>query len=106
MIYLETFSKILFPALRLAYLVVPADVEDAFTMLRVVVSRHSPLLEQYVLAAFLAERHFARHIRRMRALYAHKQQALVDAAQRELGGLLHVPSADAGMHLVGWLPEG
>jgi GntR family transcriptional regulator/MocR family aminotransferase len=105
-IYLDTFSKVLFPALRLAYLVVPADVVDAFTMLRVVVSRHSPLLEQYVLAAFLAERHFARHIRRMRALYAHRQQALVDAAQRELGGLLHVPSADAGMHLVGWLPEG
>jgi GntR family transcriptional regulator / MocR family aminotransferase len=63
-------------------------------------------LEQVVLAVFIAEGHFARHLRRMRALYAHRQQALVDAAQRELGGLLHVPPADAGMHLVGWLPEG
>jgi GntR family transcriptional regulator/MocR family aminotransferase len=105
-IYLGTFSKVLFSALRMAYLVVPADVVDAFTMLRVF-SRHPPAsTAQYVLAAFLAEGHFARHIRRMRALYAHRQQALVDAAQRELGGLLHVPSTDAGMHLVGWLPEG
>jgi len=79
---------------------------DAFVTMRLVVSRHPPLLEQHVLAAFIAEGHFARHIRRMRALYAHRQQVLVDTAQRELGGLLHVPPADAGMHLVGWLPDG
>jgi GntR family transcriptional regulator / MocR family aminotransferase len=105
-IYVGTFSKVLFPALRLAYLVVPAALVEAFTTMRTLVSRHPPLLEQHVLAAFLAEGHFARHLRRMRALYARRQQALVDAARRELGGLLHVPPADAGMHLVGWLPEG
>jgi GntR family transcriptional regulator/MocR family aminotransferase len=105
-IYLGTFSKVLFPALRLAYLVVPGDLVDTFATMRLVVSRHPPLLEQHVLAAFIAEGHFARHIRRMRALYAHRQQVLVDAVQRELSGLLHVPPSDAGMHLVGWLPDG
>ncbi len=67
-IYVGTFSKVLFPALRLAYLVVPADMVDAFTTMRLMVSRHPPLLEQYVLAAFIAEGHFARHIRRMRRI--------------------------------------
>lgn len=106
MVYVGTFSKVLFPALRLAYLVVPADLVDAFATMRVVISRHPPRLEQDVLATFIAEGHFARHLRRMRALYARRQQALVDAAQRELAGLLHVPAADAGMHLMGWLPDG
>jgi GntR family transcriptional regulator/MocR family aminotransferase len=105
-IYVGTFSKVLFPALRLAYLVVPTDLVEAFATMRLMVSRHPPLLEQHVLAAFIAEGHFARHIRRMRILYAHRQQVFVDVAQGELGGLLHVPPADAGMHLVGWLPEG
>jgi GntR family transcriptional regulator/MocR family aminotransferase len=105
-IYVGTFSKVLFPTLRLAYVVVPADLVEAFATLRLLVSRPPPMLDQVVLAAFIAEGHFARHIRRMRALYAHRQQVLVEAAWRALGGLLYVPPADAGMHLVGWLPEG
>jgi GntR family transcriptional regulator/MocR family aminotransferase len=54
----------------------------------------------------MAEGHFGRHIRRTRLLYASRQQALVAAAQRELGGLLEVCAAEAGMHLLGWLPSG
>jgi GntR family transcriptional regulator/MocR family aminotransferase len=57
-------------------------------------------------AEFLAEGHFARHIRRMRTLYAERQAALVSAARRECAGLLEVSPADAGMHLVAWLPTG
>ena len=68
-IYLGTFSKVLFPSLRLGYLILPPDLVEPFTNARALVDRHSPLIEQAVLADFIAEGHFARHIRRMRALY-------------------------------------
>ena len=105
-IYVGTFSKVLFPALRLGYLVVPPDLVDAFTSARELTDRHPPTAEQAVLADFIAEGHFLRHLRRMRALYAQRQAALVEEAGRELAGLLDVSPAGAGMHLVGWLSEG
>jgi GntR family transcriptional regulator/MocR family aminotransferase len=105
-IYLGTFSKVLFPALRLGYMVVPADLVEAFVAARALSDRHSPSLDQATLADFIADGHFARHIRRMRALYEERQAILVAAAVRELEGLLDVRAAEAGMHLVGWLPEG
>jgi len=105
-IYLGTFSKVLSPALRLGYLVVPPDLVDPFTAARELADRHSPSVEQAVLARFIAEGHFARHVRRMRVLYAERQAALVQAIGRDLPGLLDVRPAEAGMHLVGWLPEG
>jgi GntR family transcriptional regulator/MocR family aminotransferase len=105
-IYLGTFSKVLFPALRLGYMIVPPDLVDAFATARALVDRHSPAVDQAALADFINAGHFARHIRRMRALYAERQALLVDAARHELSGLLEVHSAEAGMHLVGWLPAG
>src|SRR5690606_16830392 len=72
-IYLGTFSKVLLPALRLGYLVVPPDLVEAFLAARALIDRHSPILEQAVLADFIAEGHFSRHIRRMRGLYAERQ---------------------------------
>jgi GntR family transcriptional regulator / MocR family aminotransferase len=105
-IYLGTFSKVLFPALRLGYLVVPPDLVDTFAAACAFVHRHPPTIEQAVLADFIREGHFARHIRRMRLLYAERQAGLVEAARRELAGLLDVRPAEAGMHLVGWLPAG
>lgn len=104
-IYAGTFSKVLFPALRLGYLVVPYDLVDAFVASRLFMDMHPPWLEQVVLAEFMAQGHFARHIRRMRTLYAERQAALVDAAQ-QLSGALEVCPAEAGMHLLGWLPVG
>jgi len=105
-IYLGTFSKVMFPALRLAYLVVPAGLVEPFYAARLFAAQHPPLLEQAALAEFIAGGHFARHVRRMRALYAGRQAALVAAARRQLAGLLDAPPAEAGMHLLGWLPEG
>ncbi len=105
-IYVGTFSKVLFPALRLGYLVVPPELVDAFVAARALADRHSPSVTQAALADFIDGGHFARHVRRTRALYAERQAALVRAAQRTLGGLLEVAPAEAGMHLMGWLPVG
>jgi GntR family transcriptional regulator/MocR family aminotransferase len=105
-IYMGTFSKVLFPALRLGYLVLPPDLIDTFVAARAMQDRHSPQIEQAILADFIAEGHFVRHIRRMRILYEHRQQVLLDAARQELSGLLEVSPHEAGMHLVGWLPSG
>ena len=105
-IYVGTFSKVLSPALRLGYLVVPPELVDAFAAARELVDRCSPSLEQAVLAEFMAEGHFARHVRRMRVLYSERQAALIEAAERELSGILDLGPAETGMHLVGWLPDG
>lgn len=104
-LYLGTFSKSLFPALRLGYLVVPEDLVDAFANAKALSDRHTPAVEQAILAEFVAEGHFGRHLRRVRKLYAERQAALVEAAKEELAGLLEVRASDAGLHLVGHLAE-
>jgi GntR family transcriptional regulator/MocR family aminotransferase len=105
-VYIGTFSKTLAPALRLGYLIAPAEIAHAFRAVRAACDRHSPVLDQAVLADFLTEGHFARHVRRMRHLYAQRQEALVGAIRRSLGDRLEVQPTGAGMHLVGWLGEG
>lgn len=105
-IYVGTFSKTIFPSLRLGCLVVPEELVDVFTGARALNDVHSSLIDQAVLAEFIAEGHFARHIRRMRTLYESRQRVLVEECRKHLGGLLEIEPADAGMHLVGWLPEG
>jgi GntR family transcriptional regulator / MocR family aminotransferase len=101
-IYIGTFSKVMFSALRLGYLIVPEALVDAFRAMRRYVDGHPPGLEQRALAAFMMDGHFARHIRRMRVLYAERRQALLKAAQNLP---LEIVAPDTGMHLVGWLPD-
>ncbi len=105
-VYLGTFSKSLFPSLRLGYLVVPPDVVEAFSSARALVDRQPPLLEQLVLCDFIREGHFAHHIRRMRKVYAERQAVLIDQARAILGDQLAIAPAAAGLHLIGWLPLG
>ncbi|EYF00118.1 Transcriptional regulator, GntR family domain / Aspartate aminotransferase [Chondromyces apiculatus DSM 436] len=105
-IYAGTFSKVLSMSLRLAYLVVPEAVVPAFVAAKVFADVQSPMLEQAVLADFIAEGHFVRHIRRMRVLYARRQKVLLECARRELGEVLELEEEEAGLHLVGWLKEG
>jgi len=105
-IYIGTLSKVLFPAVRLGYVVVPAALMDLFTMAQRFQSIHPPILEQMVLADFIAAGHFARHLRRMRGLYAGRLEALLTAISSECGHLLEAQAPQAGMHLVGWLPPG
>jgi len=105
-IYVGTFSKALFPALRVGYVVVPTDLIRAFSTARDAMDIFPPTLSQAVLADFIQEDHFSRHIRRMRVLYAERCNALVEALQTEMGDLLEVVNGEAGMHLVGLLPTG
>lgn len=105
-IYTGTFSKSLFPSLRLGYLVVPRALIDVFLTARALTDRHRPTLDQTVLASFLAEGHFLRHLRRLRAAYAQRQEVLLEALHRHLDGVVKVDAAAAGTHLVAWLPDG
>jgi GntR family transcriptional regulator / MocR family aminotransferase len=105
-IYVGTFSKVLFPSLRLGYLVAPPALLEGLVAARDFIDMHPPLLEQMALADFIAEGHFARHLRKMRVQYLARRDALVDALRRELGDVLDVVAPEAGMHLVAWLPPG
>lgn len=105
-IYIGTFSKVLFPSLRLGYLVAPLELLEGFSAARRFIDVHLPLLEQMALADFIAEGHFVRHLRKMRLLYLARRNALVEALTRELGDILDVAVPEAGMHLVAWLPAG
>lgn len=99
-----TFSKVLFPALRLGYLVAPPTVARAIAKLKHVSDISSPHLPQAVLTDFMAEGHYERHIRKMRALYQRRQALLVRLLRRRLGARVDVSRAEAGMNLVLWLP--
>jgi GntR family transcriptional regulator/MocR family aminotransferase len=104
-VYVGTFSKVLFPALRLGYLVAPPDLVDAFTAAHLSADMHAHVLEQAVLTDFMTGGHFARHLRRMRVLYAERQTALVRDAEQLLGDSLRIRTSEGGLHLIGWLPE-
>jgi GntR family transcriptional regulator/MocR family aminotransferase len=103
-IYVGTFSKVLFPALRLGYIVIPPDLVDAFLTVRRAMDLGPPSFFQEVLADFIGEGHFARHIRRMRVLYRERRSALVDSIREELGTMAEVLGGEAGMHLTVTLP--
>jgi GntR family transcriptional regulator/MocR family aminotransferase len=101
-----TFSKVLFPSLRIGYLVVPPDLVDRLAAAKSVVSRHVSLLDQAVLRDFIADGHFGRHVRRMREVYASRFGILLSEARARLGGLLDVSEVEAGLQTVGWLRGG
>ncbi len=105
-VYVGTFSKVMFPALRLGYVVVPKDLVSAFCSARDAADVFSSTLYQVVMTEFIREGHFARHIRRMRMLYMERRGALVDAIHLQMGDMLEVIGAEAGMHLAAFLPPG
>jgi len=105
-IYIGTFSKVLFPALRVGYVVVPPDLVRRFAAVREAMDIFPATLNQAVLADFIEEGHFARHLRRMRQLYRERRTVLVAALRDELDGVLRVLGDQAGVHLVGALPKG
>jgi GntR family transcriptional regulator / MocR family aminotransferase len=97
-IYIGTFSKVMFPSLRIGYLVTPPKLAGAFACAKWLTDRQSPLLEQATLADFLREGHLERHIRRMRRLYGRRRAVLVEALDKHFGDHARVLGDDAGMH--------
>ena len=102
-LFIGSFSKVMFPSLRLGYIVVPPDLVDRFAAVKSVTMRHAPVLEQAVLCDFINEGHFGRHVRRMREVYADRLSVLVEAARADLAGLIEISDVEAGLQTVGWL---
>ncbi len=101
-IYIGTMSKVLYPSLRLGYLVVPSDMIDRVLMGKEVSNRNAPHLEQATLAAFITEGHFERHLNRVRKLYAERRRFLITALDEELGAVARFDRSisAAGLHLL------
>ena len=99
-VYLGTFSKVLFPALRLGYLVLPPPLVTPFVRAKDLVDRGAPTLTQAAVADFLAEGHFERHLRHLRRLYGERRAALVAALEERLGGRLKLSAVAAGLHVM------
>jgi len=102
-VYVGTFTKMLFNSLRLGFLVLPSRLVDPFAAARSFTDRHPPTLDQAILAEFILEGHFGHHVRRMRQAYAERMSVLADAANRRLSGLLEVGCAASGVRTLGWL---
>ena len=105
-IYLGTMSKVMFPGLRIGYMVVPEDLVDVFLAVRAMVDAHPSSIAQAALADFITEGFLGAHIRRMRQLYAERQAALIGAFHQRFGDRLGLAPAAAGMHLVARLAPG
>jgi GntR family transcriptional regulator/MocR family aminotransferase len=99
-IYVGTFSKALFPSLRLGFLIVPADLHDRLVAVRRATDLHPPALDQLVLADFMNAGHFDRHIRRMRGVYGERLEVLASAAKRYCAGALRIRPTHTGLHAV------
>jgi GntR family transcriptional regulator/MocR family aminotransferase len=101
-VYIGTFSKVLFPSLRIGYLVLPADMVERVASAKFSTNRTAPFIEQAVLAEFITEHHFERHLSRVRRRYAERQTALLHAIREELGDLARLDPAatNAGLHLL------
>ncbi|WJF92034.1 PLP-dependent aminotransferase family protein [Paraburkholderia bonniea] len=105
-IYVGSFGKTLFPGLRMGYLVAPEGLAERFATASAELYREGQLLQQAMLAEFIAEGHFTSHIRKMRALYGQRRGALLEAVAQRYGIALPTLGGDAGLHLVLQLPPG
>jgi len=99
-IYIGTFSKVLFPALRLAYVVVPQALVPLFSQAKWFADRQCPMLEQCVLAELIEGGYLERHIRRMRTLYDGLRRVLVRSLLRSFGERISVLGDSTGLHIM------
>jgi GntR family transcriptional regulator/MocR family aminotransferase len=105
-LYIGSFSKTLFPALRVGYVVLPAPLIDFFMGFRYRTDFRNSSFDQAVLCDFIVDGHLARHLRRMRTLYAERLAALMEGAEQHLGGLLEISNVRAGLYTIGYLKNG
>lgn len=105
-IYVGTFTKMLFNALRIGFMVVPERLAGPFEAARSFIDRHPPTLDQAILAEFITDGHFGHHVRKMRQIYMERMGSLKEAEKKYLGGLIRIDDAIVGMRTVGWLQAG
>jgi len=99
-IYVGTFSTVLFPPLRVGYVVLPPEMAEPFMQAKWLADRQTPTLEQLALTDFLQEGHFERHLRRMRRLVSARREAMRSALERHLGDLMEASDTNVGMHVM------
>ncbi|PYL78148.1 MAG: hypothetical protein DMF27_04540, partial [Verrucomicrobia bacterium] len=102
-IYAGTMSKILYPSLRLGFLVAPPQLVDTLVKVRAVMDQHSPAIDQATLARFITEGFFLSHVKRMRELYAQRRVFFIEQFQKWLGDYFDLEVTPAGLHLIAWL---
>jgi GntR family transcriptional regulator/MocR family aminotransferase len=105
-IYVGTFSKAMFPGLRLGYLVLPPALVEPFRAARMLLDGHTAMTAQLALAQFIADGHFPAHLRRMRAIYGRRRDIMLDRLHSHLAPFLAGPPGEAGMHLLAHLRDG
>jgi GntR family transcriptional regulator/MocR family aminotransferase len=102
-LYVGSFSKSLFPALRLGYLISPASMVDALIAGQTLLSQNVSPLQQQVTARFILDGSFNSHIRKMRSVYQQRRDLLVESLTEQAGELFELETCEAGMHLIAWL---
>ena len=105
-IFIGSFSKTLFPALRVGYVVLTTPLVEPFVSLRYRIDFRNSSFDQAVLCDFIVDGHLARHLRRMRILYAERLETLRKGAKQHLGGLLEISTVRAGLYTIGYLKNG
>jgi GntR family transcriptional regulator/MocR family aminotransferase len=102
-IYAGTMSKILYPSLRLGFLVAPPQLVDTLVKVRAVMDQHSPAIDQATLARFITEGFFLSHVKRIRELYAQRRLFFIEQFQKWLGDYFDLEVTPAGLHFIAWL---
>jgi GntR family transcriptional regulator/MocR family aminotransferase len=102
-LYVGSFSKSLFPALRLGYLICPPDLAQSFAAAQTLLSQNVSLLQQKALASFMLDGNFNAHIRKMRLAYRQRRDILISSIKKHASDLFELEPCHAGMHLIGWL---
>ena len=102
-IYIGTFSKVLSPVMRVGYVILPDSLIEAFTALKWCADRHSPLLNQLILAEFMDSPLFAKHLKRSRKVYSKRHDVLINALDKHFGNDITVQGTNAGIHLLAWM---
>jgi GntR family transcriptional regulator/MocR family aminotransferase len=105
-VYVGTFAKILFPAMRLGFMVMPPEIGNRATAALSATGHFAPLLTQAALADFMGEGHLTRHLRRMRRLYAARRQFFIESCDEHLRNWLHLRPTGSGIQIVGYFQSG